>query len=72
MGNKLKKHKVTVVQAIASDIVIEAKDKQEAEEKALETRTYQRVNHRVVSEYAQVEQSKANLQDGGTNKKKNP
>lgn len=54
MGNKLKEYTITVVQEIASDVRVNAKDEKEAEEKALETLTYQRENHRIVSKYCKV------------------
>lgn len=54
MGNKLNKYLVTVVQSIASDIEVEAEDALKAEDKALESQSYQRDNHRVVSKYCRV------------------
>jgi len=54
MGDKLNKYLVTVVQAIASDVAIEANNIGEAEDKALKTQSCQRKNHRIVSKYCQV------------------
>lgn len=54
MANKLNKYTVTVIQTIASEVEVEANSEKEAEDKALETQSYQRENHRVVSKYCKV------------------